>query len=290
MYTRLGGVLLVALLLTACGGDSDPRAPTVVRVGVVDARNGIEDAQDTRDAYALLLDHLHAQSGTRHELIGAVDYPALMALFKERRVDIAYLDAAHYVAIHSRHKAHALGVREADARATAYFLVRKQEDARRMDEFKNRRIAFGPRYSAASHWMPRLYLRRQSIDADTFFQSVEYTNGARDAVKRLLAGETDIVTAAARDIEAMFKQDAGLRERLRILWETPPFISRVWATRSDFNNALGERFRWSLVSLRPSNPEHRAILDTSGGYQAAGEYLFEDLREAMAGEDELHKR
>ncbi|MDP6787385.1 MAG: phosphate/phosphite/phosphonate ABC transporter substrate-binding protein [Rhodospirillales bacterium] len=257
----LGAWVAVFLVagLAACS-DGEQRTPKVLRVGVLPDQSKAQ----LLDRYGRLLEYLEKELGLPHDLVIPETYQELATLFHQGKLDLAYFGGVSFVAAMKADGAVPLVMRDIDLKFTSAFLVRADDPAPSISDFRGRRLAFGSNLSTSGHLMPRFHLEQQSITPESFFASIRYS-GAHDRTAYWVRdGTVDLGVANSLVIANMF-QDGRLSERdVRILWTTPPYADYVWAVARDLDVEFVTDLRDAFLKLSPEDPAHRSILTKMG--------------------------
>lgn len=103
--------------------------------------------------------------------------------------------------------------------------------------------------------MPRHFLISvHGIDPDSDFAGRAIYTGAHDATVK--AVESGKVAAGVLNIlvwKRLVEEGKVDANRVRVIWETPPYVDYVWAARSDVPEERRERFREAFLALDGSN-------------------------------------
>ena len=110
--------------------------------------------------------------------------------------------------------------------------------------------------------MPRHFLTSvHGIDPDSDFAGRPIYTGAHDATAK--AVESGKVAAGALNMlvwKRLVEQGKVNTSRVRVIWETPPYVDYVWAARSAVPVERRERFRTAFLSLDGSRAADKAVL------------------------------
>ncbi len=231
--------------------------PAVLRVGILPDVS-VENIQQRYDP---LLEYLSAETGIEHKLVVPENYTDLMRQFHEQKVDLAYFGGFTYVKAHTYSNARPLVMREIDTRFTSLFLVRGDDSALQLADFKDKTFSFGSELSTSGHLMPRHFLKlEKQIVPEQFFSEVHYS-GAHDKTAYLVRdGKVDLGVANAQIILAMIRDGRLKKADIRILWQTPPYPDYVWAVHGDLDENVKTQLRNAFLKLDKSNIDHKKIL------------------------------
>ena len=235
--------------------------PVTLRVGVLpDVSVG-----NLQQRYAPLLDYLSGETGLNYQLVVPEDYADLLRLFRDHEVDLAYFGGFTFVKAQTFYAARPLVMREIDTRFTSLFLVRGNDSALELADFKGRTLSFGSKLSTSGHLMPRHFMAvEKQIVPEQFFSEVHYS-GAHDKTAYLVRdGKVDLGVANARIIMAMIKDGRLKQGEIRTLWQTPPYSDYVWAVHDYLDEDVRTQLRNAFLKLDINNKEQIKILSRLG--------------------------
>jgi phosphonate transport system substrate-binding protein len=231
--------------------------PVILRVGILpDVSAGI-----LQQRYTPLLDYLAAETGINFKLVVPEDYADLLRLFREHQVDLAYFGGFTFVKAWTFYAARPLVMREIDTRFTSLFLVRGDDSALELADFKGRTFSFGSKLSTSGHLMPRHFMAvEKQIVPEQFFSEVHYS-GAHDRTAYLVRdGKFDLGVANTEIIMAMIKDGRLKQGEIRTLWQTPPYSDYVWAVQDYLDEDVTTQLRNAFLKLDINNKEHNKVL------------------------------
>lgn len=274
-------VLFVALLFWPKWEET----PDVIRVGVLPDQS--PEALARR--YDPLLAYLSAETDLPFELVVPEDYGAILDLFHTGAIDLAYFGGLTFLKARERDGAHAIAMRDVDARFRSYFLARPDSAGNSLADFRGATFAFGSGLSTSGHLMPRHFMARENVDPETWFAKVVYS-GAHDRTAYMVRdGEADLGVANAEIVDAMFRDGRLRRSEVRVAWQTSPYVDYVWALRAGIDGDLEHKLTMAFLRLSPYDADDADILQGQG----AGSFLpmpagdLEALREIAASLDLL---
>lgn len=272
-------LLAMALLSTGCYHGAYDTAPSVLRIGV------LPDDEDAalQHRYALLINHLTSELNLEVELVIPANYQTLVDMFGMGQLDAAYFGGTTFVAANMRHGAVPLVMRDVDVELSTYFIARHDSPAAGIESFKGQRFIFGSRFSTAGHLMPRFFMHEIGIDPEIYFTNIDYAGTDEKTIENVLNGSANIGSVAAEAVDAMLNDGRLEPGQLRIIWETPPYASHIWAVRADLGNGFTNRLRDAFLALSPADPKNAEILARmgSGGFLPAQSRDFDRLRMIM---------
>ena len=267
----------VLILLGACAEDAPP--PRVIRVSAVPDRT----PEQVKAQHAPTLDVVCAAAGVRCEWVAVATYPALVDALGRGEIDLAFLGGVTYVRAKTQYGAESLVVRDIDMRFSSTIVVRTDAKAWALHELAGAAFAFGNRSSTSGHVMPRHFLAREAIDAETFFSRVEYAENHDAALAMVATGKAD--AGVANSAIALRALAAGGRYHgiLRAVWESPSYADYVWAVRPHIARDVRQRLLNAFLDMNVQIPQHADALRAEGarGFLPAVEREYDAIARAM---------
>jgi phosphonate transport system substrate-binding protein len=235
--------------------------PSVLRVGIL-PDVGVDNLHQRYDP---LLNYLSAETGLEYKLVHAENYAGLLRLFHDQDVDLAYFGGYTFVRAQAFFGARPLVMREIDTRFTSLFLVRGENSALQLADFKNKAFSFGSELSTSGHLMPRHFLQvEKQVVPEQFFSKVHYS-GAHDKTAYLVRdGKVDLGVANAEIILAMIKDGRLKQGEIRTLWQTPPYPDYVWTVHDYLDEDVKTQLRNAFLKLDNNDKDHNKILSRLG--------------------------
>lgn len=276
---------ILCLIVLACSLERDAKEATLttLRIGVLPG----ETKERLVARHSPLAEYLAREIGIPCKLIIPDSYEELVEQFHDGEIDLAYFGGFTFVQAHRSDGAVPLVMRDVDARFTTYFLVRGDNSAQMVKDFKGKSFSFGPRLSTSGHLMPRHFLLEQGIVPEDFFREVQYS-GTHDKLVLMVRDKViDLGVANSLVVQKMFDEGTLAKDDVRVLWETPPYANYVWAIRPIMGEALQIQIRDAFLALSRMNREHAEILSEAG----AGHFLPASSSDFILLEqtiDELH--
>lgn len=275
-------LLLLTVFLMGCSQQSDTgNMPDVLKIGLLPDQN--KAALEKR--YRPLLTYLSRQLGVSYQLIITDSYANLLKQFNNKEIDLAYLGGYAFTQAAHQSNAIPLVMRDIDVNFTSYFIIKADASntntLKHIEDFKNKRFAFGSTLSTSGHLMPRFFLQQKNINAESFFSNVMYS-GAHDTTAYWVRdGKADIGAANSIIIDKMFTDGRLKKSDIKIIWHSPPYPDYVWAIQPGFKETVRNKISDAFLSLSPANKDHTVILSAldTGGFLPASSSDFTQLHE-----------
>ncbi|MDP6805732.1 MAG: phosphate/phosphite/phosphonate ABC transporter substrate-binding protein [Rhodospirillales bacterium] len=280
MRTRLLNALVTGVLLMVAACDSQQVAQTdltVLRIGVLPDQN----PKALKERYDPLFEHLSSTLKVSYEFVPSKSYGDLLEQFVAGRMDLAFFGGLTFLKAQAASGAMPIVMRDVDKRFTSYFIVRANDPATSIKDYRNRNFCFGSHLSTSGHLMPRKFLAERGIIPEEFFAEVCHTGAHDRTVFGVRDGLADIGVANSQVVKSMLADGRLSENDVRILWETPPFPDYVWAVRATLGSAWRQRVRDAFLGLSPGNERDARILARIGAeaFLPASTADFDPLQE-----------
>lgn len=251
---------IACVMLVGCRHPEAGYRPQTLRIGV--APNAPREF--LLKQHGPLANYLQQETGITTELTILEDSDELLAMFHDRRLDMAYLGGYEYVLAHDRDQAVPLAIRDADLRYTSLIIVRADSPARRPEDLRGKRFAFLGQLSTSGHLMPREFLNERGIEPEQFFGETLYS-GVPDATALWVRDGRVDAGIISREAFARLLATRQITERdVRVLWETPAYADYVWTVQGDLDPRLQAQIQDRLLALASDEPAPLAILEAAG--------------------------
>ena len=236
-WAGLTAVLMVALLSTACRGDS---SDDVLYIGCIPDQKA---AKLTR-RFTEVANYLSEELDVKVKYVPSVDYAAVVSGFKNGDIHLGWFGGltgvqARAFAPGSR----AVAQRPRDREFHSVFVVRKHLAADSLEDLEGITFTFGSESSTSGHLMPRYYLSQAGIDPDEDFQGSPSFSGSHDKTWKLVEGGSFDAGALNEAVwETAVDEGKVDLSKVRVLYTTPPYYDYNWSVRGDLDETFGEGF------------------------------------------------
>jgi len=250
------------LSLSLIGLTPAAHAEEVIRV------SGIPDENPTElmRKYQPLVEHLQKHLGVKVVYVPVIDYGAAVSALGAGKVDFAWLGGFTFVQAKVMAGAKPVVMRDIDREFQSVFIANTASGINKPEDLRGKGFAFGSKSSTSGHLFPRHFLSTiHKIDADKDFAGAPIYSGAHDATVKMV--ESGKVPAGALNIEVWNRLVAGDKfdkNKVKVIWTTPPFVDYVWAARKDLPPATVQKFANAFLSLNAAKPEEKAVLELQG--------------------------
>ena len=211
-----------------------------------------------------LLQYITEKTGTQFQIIYADSYTDIYEKFINKEIDLAYFGGYTYVKAHKTSHAEPLIFRDVDERFHSIVLINNNHPAKKLSDLKNTSFTFGAKLSTSGHLMPRYFFSLSNINPESFFSKLSYSGSHQKTALMVQNNEVTAGVANAEIIQRMFKDSSLNKQKVRILWTSPPFPDYVWAIQPNVPNKTKNKIREAFLSLDKNNSEHAKILKNIG--------------------------
>jgi phosphonate transport system substrate-binding protein len=235
--------------------------PSVFRVGVLPDEN----VEVLHQRYMPLLNYLSEKTSIEYKLVIPASYSDLVQQFRNDQLDMAYFGGFTFIQAYEFFGAQALVMRELDTQFTSLFLVRYDNQADELADFKDKTFSFGNKLSTSGHLMPRHFMKvEKQIIPEKYFAEVQYSGAHDKTVYLICDGVVDLGVVNSEIFKSMLHDGRLQNCNVRVLWETPPYPDYVWSVHESLNAGVKTKIRDAFLDLDINNESHREILQAMG--------------------------
>lgn len=274
--------VLVVVLMIACSDKEATRTIETLNVGSLPDQNELL----LRKKYQPLLEYLSSYTGLKSNLLIPESYEQLLQWFDESKVDIALFGGVTYVKARQKNKAVPLIMRDVDGRFRSVAVISASSPATSFQDLKGNSLAFGSRLSTSGHFMPRYFLQNDNIEPESFFGKVEFSGAHDRTAEWVRDGKVDIGILNSAVAAEMFGDGRLTKDKVKILWESPPYADYVWAIQSDISTKQRTTIRDAFL-LMSQNSEAKELLQNLGAnyFISASHEDFSNLEQIVLQAD-----
>ncbi|MFZ5862969.1 MAG: phosphate/phosphite/phosphonate ABC transporter substrate-binding protein [Nitrospirota bacterium] len=270
---------MACAVCVGCAQQDPDYRPRILRIGVTPNA----PPESLTRQHGPLATYLQRETALKTELVIPKDGDELLAMFHDRRVDMAYLGGYPYLLAHERDRAVPLAMRDADFRSTSLLIVRAESPVRRLEHLRGKRVGLLGATSAAGNLMPRYFLSERGMPPEHFFREIAYADSYDTTARWIRDGRID-AGFVSREAFARLLVEGTLTERDgRVVWETPAYADSVWAVQPRLAPTVQADIQNYLLTLASDDPESRAILEAAGAthFLPAADSDYDAIRRSM---------
>lgn len=274
----LGMLLSLNIFIISCSRDESTSNKENYELAVLPDQN----EKLLRLKYQPLIKHLESHTNLHFKLIIPKSYTQLLQWFHEKKIDIALFGGATYVKAHIKSKASPLVMRDVDGRFRSVVLVRVNNVANSLQDLKGTSLAFGSRLSTSGHIMPRYYFRLENIIPEKYFSKLQYSGAHDRTAEWVRDGKVDVGVANSGVVNEMFLDGRLSINKVKIIWQSPPFSDYVWAVQENISKRHKQIIRDAFLHMN-IHGEDKGLLKHLGAnyYIPADNDDFIDLEKAV---------
>ena len=270
----MGTLAGAALLISGGIAEAEGRNPDTLRVALLPDENVstiIQNAQPFKEYLGGALDK-------EIELVVTTDYSSMIEAMRFGRIDVAYFGPLSYVLAKSRApeiEAFAVGVSRGSPTYKSVIITQADGLVQSIDDIKGRTMGFGDNASTSSHLIPRAFLARHELEAETDYEFAHL--GTHDAVARAVeAGNVDAGGLSQEIFNSLIERGSIDLDKVKVLAESDPIPNYPMVYQGDLAPELKDAIKQAFLDL-----DDEAILQTfrSEGFVATDDGAYDILRE-----------
>ena len=270
----MGTLAGAALLISGGIAEAEGRNPDTLRVALLPDENAstiIQNAQPFKEYLGGALDK-------EIELVVTTDYSSMIEAMRFGRIDVAYFGPLSYVLAKSRApeiEAFAVGVSRGSPTYKSVIITQADSLVQSIDDIKGRTMGFGDNASTSSHLIPRAFLARHELEAETDYEFAHL--GTHDAVARAVeAGNVDAGGLSQEIFNSLIERGSIDSDKVKVLAESDPIPNYPMVYQGDLAPELKDAIKQAFLDL-----DDEAILQTfrAEGFVATDDGAYDILRE-----------
>ncbi len=255
----------VAIALAARPKTGSAADPNVLRVAVLPGEN----SEALQNRHRSLIAYLSQQIGIPCELVIPNSYEHMLNLVENGQIDLGLFGGLTFLQACSRGDVSPIVMRDIDLQFTSVVVVPSASTATELADLKGASMSFGSPLSTSGHLMPRHFLHEQGMVPEIFFSKTSYSGSHENTAQAVMSGKVGAGAVSSLALQRMLKDGRITSDKIRTIWETPPYANYVWGGSKGLTAALKDRIREAFMALSPANKEHESIL----GDQNANYYI-----------------
>jgi len=164
-------------------------------------------------------------------------------------LDFAYLGGFAYLKAHKQYDVIPLVQRSVDLQFHSLFITSANSAIHSISDLKGKKFAFGDVTSASGHLIPYLEMRQAGINPDNDLQ-FKYTGSHLATAKAVESGLADAGALDEVMYNSLIAEGKLDKNKVRVFYNSKPFVDYVWVARKDISPADRERFIEAYTSLK----------------------------------------
>ncbi len=232
--------------------------------------------------YDRLIAYLSAALGRPARLVQRATYAETNELVRTRQVDLAFVCTGAYIRGRREFGMELLAVPEIGGEATyhSYLIVPASSPAQTIGDLRGRVFAFTDPLSLSGYLVPlHVLLTEMEATPDTFFSRTLFTYSHENSIKAVAEGWVDGAAVDSLVYRAMLLERPDYGERIRVLWQSPPYGAPPVVVHPSLDAATKSRLRQLLLEMHQTE-EGRQVLAPLGvdRFVPADDALYDSAR------------
>lgn len=280
-FMRKANRLLFAIILvcSACASRGLAQEVTKLTFGVVPQQSALKLANN----WVPILNYLSAVTGYELVFKTAPDIEEFERRCAKGEYDLGYMNPAHY-AMFSRQTGYRAFAKEKNVRIKGIIVVRKDAPYHTVAELAGKAMAFPSPAAFAASVLPRLYLKQAQIDIIP-----NYVNSHDSVYLSVVKG---LYPAGGGIVRTLNSMESGVRDELRILWESPGYTPHAFAAHPRVPDEMVGRIQ-KAMGLLSEDLTAVSILKAAeffNGFEPASDSDWDDVRLLGADQEASESR
>ncbi len=269
---------IAAILLVGCTDSaselptSSQQAPTTPLVaGAIPDR----DPEEVQRSATKIAAYLEEKLEVPVEYQPVTNYAAAVTAFKVGDLDLVWFGGLTGVQARLQVPgARAIAQRDIDARFRSVFIantgsgIEPFEDLAGLAALAGQTFTFGSESSTSGRLMPQYFLQQAGVELADFRGEPGFS-GNHDATIALVEAGTFAAGALNAQVwEARVAAGGVDTDKVRLVWQTPPYFDYHWVVNPELDARYGagftEKLQATLIALDPEIPAEKEILDLFG--------------------------
>lgn len=287
MFRSIFAILSLALILGGCAKQpgklgSAERPLTMAFVASVESQKLLVSGDK-------LAELLSKETGFKFKTAVLTSYAAAIEAMGAGKADIVWFPPFSYVLAHDKVGARVLlmTVRNGSKSYHGYIVVRKDSGIKTLADLKGKRFAFVDPLSTSGAVYPKLLLKENGYDPETFFSKAVYAGGHDKAVIAVYNKQVDGCAIYGKgDTDArdqVMSTIKDIKEKTVVIAKTEPIPNDTVAASKDLPTDIAERIKSGLLAVAKSDEGRRTALELYGidGLVPAQDSDFDPIRRAV---------
>lgn len=244
----------VVATIAGCNDSGPVGSRPLIRVALIES---------SHEPTSALISHLEDALDSKLEVWRPGNPADVVSAFERRELDMAFADAVTVVRAMRAADVVPLVSPGHDFEAQSYLVTAMGPRPGsgpslrpgNIEEFRGRRISFGPERSAHSHWMGRAYLDAGGIDPTHFFDQLLDSASDVETLDGILDGQIDLGWVDRATFEDLASAGAVDGNDFHLLAVTPSFVGSAWVISPELPANLVRRLEDGFLRFREGNSE-----------------------------------
>lgn len=217
-----------------------------------------EDESRLNERFGRVADYLADQLGVPVRYIPVKSYGAAVTAFRNDQVQLAWFGGLSGVQARAMVPgSRAIAQGEEDQHFVTYFIAHHSTGLEPGDDFPagiaGKTFTFGAKGSTSGRLMPEYHIRQHLGDPGDLFERVGYSGDHSRTIAQVQSGAWQVGAVNYTVWQNAVEQGTVDADKVRVIWQTPPYPDYQWTLRGDvderFGEGFGDRLRQALLDM-----------------------------------------
>lgn len=261
LHLRVLSILCLLLIPT-----SQANADKIYSFAIVPQQSASQLAETWSPVLAWLSQH----AGIQLRFVTTPDIPSFEKALSTATYDFAYMNPYHFTIFNAKPGYHALA-RAKDQHLKGIVVVAKNSPINDITQLSDTKISLPAPASFAASLLIQAELKRHGV-----IVKPEFVKSHNSVYRNVALG---LFPAGGGIPRTLIMMDEGIRDQLRILWETPEFTSHAIAYHPDLPAEIIKQLQQAMDDM-PKDPVGVELLAKIGfkGFEPANDNDWDDVR------------
>ncbi|MFC5735572.1 putative selenate ABC transporter substrate-binding protein [Cytobacillus gottheilii] len=281
---KIGFIILLLLLITACGQDnsadnSDTQEQETFKIGAIPD----QDAAELSRSMDGIADYIAEETGLEVEYVPSVDYSALVTAFDRGEIQLAWFGGL--TGVQARNlvpEAEAIAQRPRDEEFTSVFIAQSDAGIESLEDLEGASFTFGSESSTSGHLMPRHFLMEAGITPEEDFDGVPNYSGSHDKTYKLV--ESGAFTAGVLS-EAVWESAISDKKvdlsKVKAFYTTPEYYDYNWTINTvddTFGDGTKDKVKEAILNMGSGQADYLDLFQTDSFIETQNDN-YKDIEE-----------
>lgn len=237
---------LFTLTILSAAGTADEKP---LRIAFIAYQNPDQLIEDVRPVVAYLEEAL--QVSVKH--FAATDYAGIVEALRNETADVGFMGPLQYVLAHQQAGAYPIlgEIYNGSPTYVSRIFVRKDSDIEKIEDLRNKTIAFVDPISSSGYMYPLGIFRKAGLvgnkeDGQNFFKKIYFAGGDEQAIRAVLNSFVDAAGIGQYSYNLLRPEE---RDAIKFIAESEKIPSHCVVVRKDLDKKTTSRLQEALLAL-----------------------------------------